>query len=152
MIERFEHFTYATNEIMRFWRKLAGEEMEKHGLKGSHAIYFTLLAKHRETGMTAAQICEDCGRDKADVSRMMAILEQKGLLVKEGCHQNLYNGVFKLTDRGWQLAETVMERAGKAVELAGRGLSEESREVFYRALDTIVENMRELSEKGIPEA
>ncbi len=151
MLERFEHFTYATNEISKFWRKLAGEEMEKHGLKAPHAIYFTLLAKYADTGLTAGQICEYCGRDKADVSRMMAIMEEKGLLVKEGGHHNLYNGVFKLTEKGLQLAAYVKGRADKAVALAGKDLSEETRRIFYEALDSIVENMRELTKKGIPD-
>lgn len=151
MIDRFEHFTCATNEITKFWRKLAGEEMEKHGLKASHAIYFTVLAKHQEKGLTATKICEYCGRDKADVSRMMAIMENKGLLYKEGSHQHLYNGTFKLTDGGYKIAECVRERACKAVEAAGKDLSEEMREIFYTALDSIVENLRELSMKGIPE-
>ncbi len=151
MLDRFERFTYATNEISRFWRKLAGEEMEKHGLKAPHAIYFTVLAKYRDTGLTASQICEYCGRDKADVSRMMAIMEAKGMLIKEGGHQNLYNGVFKLTDKGIELAEYVKDRASKAVEIAGKDLSAETRKTFYTALDSVVENLRELSMKGIPE-
>ncbi len=151
MLDRFEHFTYAINEISRFWRKLAGEEMEKYGLKASHAIYFTVLARHRATGLTASQICESCGRDKADVSRMLAIMEMKGLIIKEGSHQNLYNGVFKLTGEGYAVAKSVSERAQKAVALAGRELSEEKRNIFYEALDSIVENMRELTKKGIPD-
>ncbi len=151
MLDRFEHFTCATNEITRFWRKLAGEEMEKQGLKAPHAIYFTVLSKHKTAGLTATQICEYCGRDKADVSRMLAILEEKGLLIKQGGHQNLYNGVFKLTDKGLTVAKSVSGRAEKAVALAGKDLSDEKRKIFYEALDSIVENMRELTKKGIPE-
>ncbi len=151
MIERFEHFTYATNEIAKFWRKLAGDEMKKHGLKSPHAIYFTILANHTETGLTATQMCELSGRDKADVSRMFALMEEKGLVVKKGVHQNLYNGVFTLTEEGLRIAESVKQRAAKAVEIAGKDLTEEARENFYHSLDSIVENLRVLTMKGIPE-
>ena len=151
MLDRFEHFTYATNEITRFWRKLAGDEMKKHGLKSNHAIYFTLLANNKESGLTATQMCELSGRDKADVSRMLALMEEKELLIKQGGHQNLYNGVFKLTDKGLAVAKSVSGRAEKAVALAGKDLSDEKRRIFYEALDSIVENMRELTKKGIPE-
>ncbi len=151
MIERFEHFTYATNEITKFWRKLAGDEMKKHGLKSPHAIYFTVLANHTETGLTATQMCELSGRDKADVSRMFALMEEKGLVVKKGVHQNLYNGVFTLTEEGLRIAESVKQRAAKAVEIAGKDLTEEARENFYHSLDSIVENLRVLTMKGIPE-
>ncbi len=151
MIERFEHFTYATNEITKFWRKLAGDEMKKHGLKSPHAIYFTVLANHTETGLTATQMCELSGRDKADVSRMFALMEEKGLVVKKGVHQNLYNGVFTLTEEGLRIAESVKQRAAKAVKIAGKDLTEEARQNFYNSLDSIVENLRVLTMKGIPE-
>ncbi len=151
MIDRYEHFTYANNEINKFLRKLAGDEMKKHGLKSPHAIYFTVLANNAETGLTATQMCELSGRDKADVSRMFSLMEEKGLIVKSGVHQNLYNGVFTLTEKGEQIAECVKQRAAKAVEIAGKDLTEEARQSFYSSLDSIVENLRELSVKGIPE-
>ncbi len=151
MIGRYEHFTYATNEINKFLRKLAGDEMKKHGLKSPHAIYFTVLSQNAETGLTATQMCELSGRDKADVSRMFALMEEKGLVVKKGVHQNLYNGVFTLTEEGLRIAESVKQRAAKAVEIAGKDLTEEARQNFYHSLDSIVENLRVLTMKGIPE-
>ncbi len=151
MIGRYEHFTHATNEINKFLRKLAGEEMKKHGLKSPHAIYFTVLANHTETGLTATQMCALSGRDKADVSRMLTLMERKGLVIKQGIHQNLYNGVFTLTEAGLRIAESVKQRAAKAVEIAGKDLTEEARRNFYNALDSIVENLRVLTKKGIPE-
>ncbi len=151
MIERYEHFTYATNEINKFLKKLTGEEMKKHGLKSAHAIYFTVLANNAETGLTATQMCELSGRDKADVSRMLALMEKKGLVIKKGVHQNLYNGVFVLTEKGLQISECVKQKAAKAVELAGKDLTEDARINFYNSLDSIVKNLRELARKGIPE-
>ncbi len=151
MIDRYEHFTYATNEINKFLRKIAGDEMKKHGLKSAHAIYFTILAKHVETGLTASQLCEMSGRDKADVSRMFALMEEKGLIVKKGVHQNLYNGVFSLTKEGIEIAECVRQKAARAVEIAGKDLTVEARQNFYDSLDSIVANLKELSVEGIPE-
>ena len=82
---------------------------------------------------------------------MMAIMEKKGLVIKEGTNQNLYRGVFKLTETGKKAAEHVYQRASLAVEIAGKDLTEEKRNIFYEALESIVCNLRELSEKGIPE-
>ena len=149
MVERFERFSYAISEISRYWHKLTAEEMKKYGLKGTHCVY--LLTMHRYSdGITATQLCELCGRDKSDVFRMMAIMEKKGLVVKEGVHQNLYRGVFKLTNEGKKAAQQVENRASLAVEIAGSDLSEETRAVFYRALESIVLNLRKLSESGLP--
>ncbi len=152
MTDRYEHFTYATNEINKCLRRITGEEMKKHSLKAPHAMYFTVLANHVQTGLTATQMCELSGRDKADVSRMFALMEERGLIVKKGVHQNLYNGVYTLTEQGLEIARCVKQRAAKAVEIAGKDLTEEARQNFYKALDSIVENLRELSVKGIPES
>ncbi|MDO4650675.1 MAG: helix-turn-helix domain-containing protein, partial [Eubacteriales bacterium] len=141
----------ATNEINKFLKKLTTEEMEKHGLKSSHALYFSLLSSNPE-GLTSSQLCEYSGRDKADVSRMLNMLEKKGLVRKEGVHQNLYNGVYLLTDEGLEIADYVKQRAAVAVEIAGKDLTPRERETFYSALDSIVSNLRELSKKGIPES
>ncbi len=150
MIERFERFSYAISEISRYWHKLASEEMDKYGLKGTHSVYLLTMARHHE-GMTASQIGELCGRDKSDVSRMMAIMEKNGLVTKEGVHQNLYRGVFKLTKQGYAAADSVRRRATLAVDIAGRDLTEENRAIFYRALETIAVNLRILSKEGLPE-
>ncbi len=151
MIERFERFSFAISEISKYWHKLTADEMEKYGLKGTHSVYLLTMARFSGEGLTAPQICEYCGRDKADVSRMMSIMEQKGLVQKESVHQNMYRSVFRLTEEGLKAAEQVKLRASKAVELAGKDLSEENRVIFYEALDCIMTNLRELSVKGIPE-
>ncbi len=150
MTDRFEHFTYANFEISKILRKLSADEMEKHGLKAAHAIIFTILAKHTATGLTATQLCEFSGRDKADVSRMLSHMTGQGLVSKEGVNQNRYNGVFKLTESGREIAQRIQHRISKAVDIAGRDLTEGSRQVFYDSLDSILNNLRELSMKGIP--
>lgn len=150
MIDRFERFSFAIFEISRHWHKLAGEEMEKYGLRGPHAVY--LLAMHRNPqGMTPTQLCEFCGRDKADVSRMMSIMEKKGLVTRQSANQSLYRGLLKLTEAGKAAAEFVCSRASLAVELASQGLSDENREIFYRSLDLITGNLRRISKEGLPQ-
>lgn len=149
MVDRFERFSMVIAEIYRYWHKIAGEEMAKYGLKGPHCMYLVTMARYPE-GTTAPQICELCGKDKSDVSRMMSIMEKKGLVTKEGGFQNRYRGVFKLTETGKAAAEFVKRRAGLAVELAGKDLTEENRRLFYKTLDSIAENLRNLSIHGIP--
>lgn len=150
MLDRFERFSFSILEIYKHWHKLTAEEMNKYGLKGTHAMYLLILSKYPQ-GLTAPRICELCSRDKADVSRMMSIMEEKGLVTKEGIHQNLYRGVFRLTEKGQEAAEHVRKRASLAVELAGTALTEENRAIFYESLESIVSNLRKLSKEGIPE-
>lgn len=149
MLERFEKFSFEIFEITRCWHKLASEEMSKYGLKGPHATYVMALYRFRD-GITAPKICELCGKDKADVSRMMAIMEDKGLVVKESNGKNLYRGLFKLTEKGIEAAEHVKKRVELAVDLAGNGLNDEGRENFYKSLEIISTNLRKLCDEGLP--
>jgi len=150
MIERFERFSFSISEISRYWHKLSADEMEKYGLKGPHSVYLMALRRYPD-GLTSPKLCELCGKDKSDVSRMMNIMEKKGLVKKEGVHQNLYGGVFKLTEEGKMAALQVSKRASLAVEIAGKDLSDENRSAFYEALESIASNLRELSKEGIPD-
>lgn len=150
MISRFERFSLTFFEIYRYWHKIAMDEMEKYGLKGTHSVYLIALHRHRE-GITAARLAELCGRDKADVSRMISIMQQKGLVEKSAAGQNQYRALLRLTEAGHTAASLVRLRAAKAVELAGAHIREEDREEFYITLERIAENLRSISEDGLPQ-
>lgn len=150
MLDRFERFSFAISEISRCWRKLASEEMLKYGLKSPHATYLTTIYKYPQ-GITVPQLCEVCGKDKSDASRMLAILEEKGLVKKQSVDGSMYRGLLVLTDEGKTAAEHICKRASLAVDMAGKDLTDETRAIFYKALESIVSNLRELSRKGIPE-
>ena len=151
-MDRFERFSYAIAVISRCWHRLAAEEMAKYNLKSSHATYLTTLSRYPE-GLTAAQLCDVCGKDKSDVSRMMAILAKYGFVTKNGRKEegNLYGGTYVLTDIGVKAAESVKNRASKAVEIAGKDLSDENRIMLYEMLGQISDNLRQLCKDGIPE-
>lgn len=147
MLDRFERFSFSIFEISRCWHKIAAEEMGKYDLKGPHAIYLLALHQNPE-GLTSAQLCEMCGRDKADVSRAMMLLEEKNLVCREG--ENTYRARLVLTSSGVQAAKQVEGRACVAVELAGKDISDEDRKTFYAALSSITDNLRKLSQDGLP--
>ena len=150
MLDRFERFSLAISEIDRCWHKLAAEEMAKYDLNSAHAVYLNVLRQHMD-GITAAKLGELCCKNKADVSRMVSILEKKGLLRKETVGSTMYRALLKLTDEGLAAARHVQERASLAVELAGTGLSDADRTVLYSALERITENLQKLSKSGLPQ-
>lgn len=151
MLNRFAKFSLSIAEIDRCWHKLAAEEMAKYELNSPHAVYLNTLYDIGEDGITAVQLGELCGKNKADVSRMIAILEKKGLVQKIAVGNNLYRAKLVLTDEGKRAAEHVRERAAVAVELAGSGLTSQERETFYKALEMITVNLQRLSKEGLPQ-
>lgn len=149
MLDRFLKFSCAIYEIQYYWNKIAAESMGLYGLKGSYVLYLITLRQH-PSGITAAQLGSLCGRDKADVSRAAAIMESKGLLTKQAGSSNLYRAKLILTDYGNEITDGILKRAELAEAMAGEGLSDESRSILYSSLDKVIENMRRLSQEGIP--
>ena len=150
MLDRFERFSHAISEISRCWRKLATEELAKYGLKSPHATYLTTMYKYPD-GITVPKLCEVSGKDKSDASRMIAILEEKGLAQKKVVDGSFYRGLWTLTEQGKKAAQEISLRGSKAVELAGKDLTDEPRDIFYQALESITANLTELTKEGIPE-
>ena len=148
MLDRFERFSLAIAEINRCWHKIAAGELSKYDLKASHVTYLLTLARYPE-GLTAPKLAELCDRDKADVSRMLSILEARGLVTKDGIGGNRYRGCLRLTPEGQTVAEALSRRAELAVEQAGEGLTERERIIFYTALDTITKNLRRICQEGL---
>ena len=150
MIDRFARFSLAISEIDRCWHKLAAEEMAKHDLNIAHAFYLTTLIQYPQ-GITAAKLSELCCKNKADVSRMISILEKKGLVRRETIAGKLYRAKLLLTEAGRQAAAQVQGRAALAVELAGSGMTDTDRETFYRCLEQITARLQVLSKEGLPQ-
>lgn len=146
MISRFERFSYSLLSIYKSWCKLTGNVMENYGLKGTYAIYLLTIAGQDE-GITAAQLSERCSRDKADVSRAVADMEQKGFIIKEG---NRYRAQLMLTEKGRELVERLENHADMAVNLAGADLSEEQRQCLYLCLETISDRLQTLDGENLP--
>ena len=148
MVDRFERFTYAIIEINRYWHKIAADEMSKYGLKGPFAHYLITLYRYPD-GVTSVQLGELCDKNKADVSRALAILEEKGLAVRESQNNSYYRAKIKLTAEGRAAAEQVQQIAERAVGIGGKGLTDEHRQIFYEALERITANLRQLTLNGL---
>jgi DNA-binding MarR family transcriptional regulator len=146
MLSRFERFSYSLLSIYKSWSKLTGDVMENYGLKGTYAIYLLSIADHSD-GITAAQLSELCSRDKADVSRAVTDMEQKGFIIKIG---NRYRAKLVLTDEGQELVKQLESHANLAVNLAGAELSEEQRQCLYLCLEVIADKLQVLDSEGLP--
>lgn len=140
-MDRFETFSLALFNMSRYWNRLAAEEMEKYGLKGAHAFYLVTVLRY-DGEVTASQLCDLCGKDKADVSRAVAKMEQIGLLERVG--SNPYRARLKLTEQGIAAAQAVRETAAVIVERVGGDLSPEKRAVFYEVLASVTANLEKL--------
>ena len=138
MENRYELLSGSISSMYHDIQKIERVEMGTYGLKGPHA-----------QGLTAARLCEICEKDKAAVSRILAELEAAGMIYRESRNGSRYRASLLLTEQGNTAAEAVVEKARLAVELAGCGIGEDEREVFYRVLSIISGNLHKLCKEGL---
>lgn len=150
MLKRFERFSSQIACIHRAIAKIERDEMQKAGYKGVYAPCLIALRGAPE-GLTAAALCKVCEKDKASVSRILAEMEQLGLIGRVGEYPNLYRARLLLTVKGNKAAEYVCKKAISAVAIAGRELSDEERKIFYRCLGSIAQNISKIEKNGLPE-
>ena len=148
MVSRFELFATSISCIYHYIQKIERVEMEHYGLKGPHAQCLLAMGRYPE-GITAARLCEACDKDKAAISRMVAELEEKGLVVRNASGGNRYRALLQLTDLGKAAANHVEQRARLAVEEAGAGMNDEQRAIMYEALELIAGNLQNICMKGL---
>ena len=148
---RFEQFSFVISGIYREIQKIERDEMIKHGYRGAFAVYFATLKRYEE-GLTSAEICELCDKDKAAVSRIIAEMEEKGLAERAKSSPRGYRAKIVLTEKGKEIADFVEKRAMSAVgAVSGEMMTETQREFLYATLDTIYKNLRKVSREGLPQ-
>lgn len=144
MTDRFEKFSLSMFKITRYWNKIATEEMKEYGLKGPYAFYLATILR-LDGQITGAKLCEMCAKDKADVSRALNTMEEKGLIERMGKN---YRSKIKLTEAGSAAALSVKEKVMGIVGFVGKDLDETNRENFYLALENISNNLETLFKAG----
>ena len=151
MVSRYESFSACISCMYHDIQKIERAEMAKYGLKGPHAQCLLAMSRYPE-GITSARLCEICEKDKAAISRIVAELEQMGMVRRTQHNGTRYRASLTLTEQGLTAAKTVEEKARLAVERAGAGLDDEARQVFYSVLALIAGNLHTICKNGLTEA
>jgi len=139
MQDRFQAFVTGISVCYKYIQKIKSVEMTEFGLKGAHAMCLFFLHSHPE-GLTAAQLSQLCAEDKAAVSRSLASLAEKEYIESD---EKKYRSVIRLTESGKEVASHIDLMIERWVESGGDGLTEQDREIFYRSLELISNNLRD---------
>ena len=150
MVSKYEIFSTVVSCLYHNIQRIERTEMAKYGLKGPHAQCLVIMARYPD-GITAARLCEICERDKAAISRTVAELEEAGLLTRREQNGVRYRVPLVLTEAGRAAAQEVNDVAGRAVEQAGAGLTDQQRNVFYDVLGLIAQKLSTISRDGLQE-
>lgn len=148
MMSRYELFSSAIASIYHDVQRIERTEMARFGLKGPHAQCLVALNRYPE-GITAARLCEICEKDKAAISRIIAELEEAGMVTRENQGGSRYRAGLMLTPQGVSAAQAVVHTADLAVEQASKDLEEQERVVFYSFLTKVAGNLHDICKDGL---
>lgn len=137
MEQRFETFTVLIAKLNRSIKRLKSEQMAQLELKGPYVSCLYYL--YRCGPLTAAELCDRCDEDKAAISRSLDSLEQGGYLQPQAGKK--YKSKLLLTELGRRTGEEVARRIDRILYAAGSGLTEQERQIMYRALEKISDNL-----------
>ena len=143
MIDRFEKLTIGISQIYKSIQRIKKQQMSEIGLKGTHVMCIYHLSSHPD-GLTAAALCEMCKEDMAVISRILSDLEHGGFIYYESANDKKYRAKALLTLEGQKCAKTVNDMILHATEKGGAGITETEREIFYRVLFLISDNLNQI--------
>lgn len=140
-MDRFETFTVLISKISRSIRKLKSNEMAKYNLKTPHVSCLYYLKKNGN--LTAKNLCDICEEDKAAISRSIEYLEKNDFIKCESKTEKRYKSPLFLTEKGKEVGDALVAKIDKILEISSNGLSTEDRDIFYRCLFKISENLED---------
>ena len=142
MRERFNEFTLLVSNIHRCIYKIKTEEVLEFNLKSSHVSCLYYI--YRENSLTAKELCDICGEDKANISRAIKYLKTNGFLVCDCSIHKRYKSKLLLTEKGQIVAQRITKKVEEILSYASVGLSENNRNIMYRSLNLINDNLNQL--------
>ena len=143
---RFEIFSTSVGQLVKAVTALKSRKMAKYGLKGTGALCLCQILES-ESGLTATELCRRGEIDKAQVSRCMNELSEKGLVHLEEQDGRKYKQKYRLTSYGEMVARDVQKTAELLQSAVRKGISEEELEAFYRTLYKLCDNFDEVLSK-----
>ena len=138
--DRLDEFMALVVGASRSVTKLKSRYMADFGLGSTHTMCIRKLYAS-EKGLTRTQIAECCELDKAQVSRIIGELSQKGYAV-EGPSNSNYKRRVVLTCEGKQVAEEINGIVLKINTSVSEEIPMEEIEVFYRVFEKICGNLK----------
>lgn len=147
--EYYARFSNALTRINKSLQRIKDHGMQPYGLRGVHVLCLLYLSSGPQT---VTRLAELSGLDKAAISRTVAELQRAGYA--ERGNPNGWRSTcvpFQLTEAGIRVMKEADKTVDTTVEEASRGLTDEERDAFLRALKLISDNLQALAERQCKE-
>ena len=142
--DNFERFAQMLSTASKSIFRLKSRCMSKYGLSSTHTLCLRSLYENSE-GMTKSEIAEFCDIDKAQITRIMSELVDKGYVVADKS-MRAYNRKFLLTEEGLRITEEINGTVETVVKYVNQDIPREDIEHFYAVFEAINEKLKSSEE------
>lgn len=142
--DRYERFNQMIVGATKSIHRIKQKKMVKYGLASTHTICLRLLYDVT-SGLTKKEIADASDIDKAQITRIVKDLCDKGYVVADDT-KRAYNRKFYLTESGKKIAEEINAIVLAVNEYVSGNIPDSELEKFYGVFETITENLRKAEE------
>ena len=136
---RFELFCSLTGSAAKSIARLKAARMDAFDLSAAHTQCLCLLHEAMPEGLTQAELSRRIGMDRAQVSRVLRALRERGYLPDEP--QTGYKRRYALTAAGMAAANAVQSIVAQVHAYVSEGIPQEDIICFYRTFAHIAQRL-----------
>jgi len=134
-------YFFLLERTVRRFRKFGQREFSKRGIDLSSEQWVVMKRVHETPGITQKEIAESTYKDPASVTRMIDLLEKKGLLVRGVEKGDRRAFSISLTKDGMKYVEEILPLAEEMRRFGLKSVSNSDKAVFIKVLNKIYENL-----------
>ncbi len=138
--DRLDEFTALIISASRSVTKLKSKYMTEYGLGSTHTMCIRKLYSSPD-GLTRTRLATSCELDKAQVSRIIGDLAEKGY-VSEGAGSTSYRRKITLSEEGRHIAEDINGKVLLINKFVSKNIPDGDIEAFYRVFGEICKNLK----------
>ncbi len=145
-MEKMTFFNYDLGKLIQCFdkrmRKVQDIMLSKYQLTHFHAWYLANLHRYGEMNMT--DLTNKIGVDKANTTRAVKDLMNKGYIEKVGNSERKYN--IKLTEKGRIVAQTFKDYIDKKMKNSFKYFTEAEKKMFFELLDKLFKGVNDVGD------
>ena len=142
--EKFNEFTGLVSRAYKALHRVQERYMRDFGLRSVHVSCLLRLLDAPE-GLSATELSARCGVDRAQISRVTAELERRGLICETAPGvKRRYRGSLMLTERGRAEAEELSSIVVEKLAAVSSSLDQEKVATFYEVFREIASQLGDI--------
>lgn len=137
-IDRFLHFEAMIGSAAKSIQRLKALRMDAFHLSAAHTSCLTALLRAMPAGLTQTELRRSLGMDRAQVSRVLSGLCERGYVCGDGSG---YKRPYRLTENGLQVSQEIDSIIREVLGYVSGSIPPGEIERFYQTFSIITENL-----------